>query len=50
LLLQGKEAAVQLGRYLLTVKTQYLFLATIHYHFTMGDLQRVEKEFDEYTR
>ncbi len=41
---------MQLGRYLLTVKSQYLFLVTVHYHFTMGDLQRVEKEFKEYTR
>jgi len=41
---------VELGRYLLTVKSQYLFLVTVHYYFTIGDLQRVEKEFKEYTR
>jgi hypothetical protein len=39
----------EVGRYLLTVRTQYLFLVTLHYTY-MEDHLRVQKEYDEFTR
>ncbi len=39
----------EVGRYLLTVRTQYLFLVTLHYTF-MEDHQRVQAAYEEFTR
>ncbi len=46
---QEKTAVENVGRYLLTVRAEYLFLAILHYTH-MEDYTRVEMEYKEFCR
>jgi hypothetical protein len=46
---QGAKEVEEVGRYLLMVRTQYLFLVTFYYTY-MEDHLRVQAEYDEFTR
>jgi hypothetical protein len=46
---QEKTALENVGRYLLTVRAEYLFLAILHYTH-MEDYTRVQMEYEDFCR
>ena len=46
---KGKQAAEELGSYVVTVKAEYLIIVSLHYAY-MEDHKRVEREWDDFNR
>jgi hypothetical protein len=46
---KGKQAAKELGSYVITVKAEYLFIVTLYYIYD-EDPDRVQEEYDDFNR